>query len=155
MSKYPLDLSLATIAGMTLAIMIALNSSLAAFSSPLLASWAAHGIGAITAFGISICASWLKHKSLCIFGSKTTRYWAYLGGIPGAMTVVLAAITVNSPLGLSGSITLIMAGQILFSMICDTFGLMGLPKRTMSISEWFSLCLMGFGCLLVLFGQGA
>ncbi len=83
-----------------------------------------------------------------------TPFWAYLGGIPGAATVVLAAITVNSPLGLSGSLALIMAGQVLFGLSCDALGLFGLTKRSLTLKDGVTLLLMTAGCLLTLFGRG-
>ena len=44
------DPLLALGAGALLALMIAINSLLASYNSPLLASWLAHGMGAITAW---------------------------------------------------------------------------------------------------------
>ncbi|MGF1728510.1 DMT family transporter [Photobacterium kasasachensis] len=154
MKAHPLNLSLALAGGVTLASMIAINSELAAYSSPVLASWFAHGIGAITSLLVLITASLLAGKKLTILPKVGTPFWAYLGGIPGAFTVVLAAITVNSPLGLSGSLALIMAGQVLFGLVCDGFGLFGLTKRPFTLTDGITLGLMATGCLLTLFGRG-
>ncbi|MGX2955130.1 DMT family transporter [Shewanella sp. JL219SE-S6] len=45
------------------------------------------------------------------------------------MTVILAAICVNSPLGLGGTLALLLLGQLLFGTISDTRGWWLLPKR--------------------------
>lgn len=34
--------------------------------------------------------------------------WAWLGGLPGALTVVLAALCLNSPLGMAGTLALLL-----------------------------------------------
>ena len=153
MKNQSINLSLALAGGITLASMIAVNSELAAFSSPLLASWFAHGIGAVTSFLVLLAVNALMGKKISLLPKSETPIWAYLGGIPGAFTVILAAITVNSPLGLSGSIVLIMAGQVLFGLISDTFGLFGLRKRLMNNNDVIGLVFMGAGCLITMFGR--
>lgn len=154
MKTHPLNLSLALAGGVTLASMIAVNSQLASYSSPLLASWIAHGIGAVTSLIVLIAVSALAGRKMPVLPKTGTPFWAYLGGIPGAATVVLAAITVNSPLGLSGSLALIMAGQVLFGLSCDALGLFGLTKRSLTLKDGVTLLLMTAGCLLTLFGRG-
>ena len=134
--------------------MIAVNSKLASYSSPLLASWFAHAIGAVTSFVIIILFNIWSGDRLAIFPKPGAPIWAYLGGIPGAISVVLAAVTVNSPLGLSGSIVLIMAGQVMFGIVSDAFGLFGLVKRSMTFNDGTALILMAIGCLITLFGRG-
>lgn len=158
MKAYPVNLILALGGGVALASMIAVNSQLAVYSSPLLASWVAHGIGAVTSLAVLMLINGLVDaKQSVLLPSKKpfkTPIWAYFGGIPGALTVILAAVTVNSPLGLSGSIAFIMAGQVLFGVVSDTFGLFGLTKRPMTFRDCFALMLMAAGCLLTLFGRG-
>lgn len=154
MKNQSINLSLALAGGITLASMIAVNSELATFSSPLLASWVAHGVGAVTSFFVLLLISAWKRKKISLLPKSATPIWAYLGGIPGAFVVILAAITVNSPLGLSGSIVLIMAGQVLFGLISDTFGLFGLRKRSMNSNDGIALVLMVVGCLITMFGRG-
>jgi transporter family-2 protein len=131
------DLLLALTGGALLAVMINLNSALATFSSPLFASWMAHGIGALVA--LILVALYAN-----IFGNKpvTTEtkqvkapVWSYFGGLPGALTVILAAITVNSSLGLSGTLALGLVGQILFGLVSDHFGLFGLAKKRFAFAD--------------------
>lgn len=143
------DPLLALAAGALLALMIAINSTLAGYNSPLLASWVAHGIGAITA--------WLL---LLLLNPRSPRRtpspagiprWAYLGGFPGALTVVLAAITVNSPLALSGSLALMLTGQVLFGMLSDSCGWFGSIKRRLSLNDIIATLLILSGCALLIF----
>jgi transporter family-2 protein len=153
MENQSLNLSIALAGGVTLASMIAINSELATFSSPLFASWIAHGVGAVTCFFALLVVNTFIGKKITFLPKSGTPMWAYLGGIPGAFTVILAAITVNSPLGLSGSIVLIMAGQVLFGLISDTFGLFGLPKKSININDGIALIFILTGCLIIMFAR--
>ncbi|UXI03112.1 DMT family transporter [Photobacterium sp. TY1-4] len=151
----PKNVVLALSGGITLASMIAINSYLATFSSPLLASWLAHGVGAITSLILVVTANLWHRTKLGLPIVAGVPFWAYLGGIPGAMTVILAAVTVNSPLGLSGTIALIMAGQVLFGLLSDAFGWFGLPKRAIKRQDATVLALIALGGMLILFGGNA
>ncbi|OZG75205.1 hypothetical protein BTA51_02130 [Hahella sp. CCB-MM4] len=141
--KLSVDWGLALSAGMLLAVMIDVNSLLAAHSSPMTASWIAHGLGAVGAF-ILVLAFRARQQWHCRAEELekagpdkkiNSPFWSYLGGIPGAFTVVLAAVTVNSPIGLSGSLALMLVGQVLFGMLCDYFGLFGIPRRQPALKD--------------------
>lgn len=131
-----LDIAFALGSGALLATMISLNSQVAQHSSPWVASWVAHGIGGLAALMLIrlISMSSGRPKSQAKTPSKAPR-WAYLGGLPGAMTVVLAAICVNSPLGLSATLVLGLTGQILTGMLADQFGWFGLPRRSLGVRD--------------------
>ncbi|WP_192456685.1 DMT family transporter [Musicola keenii] len=140
-------------AGALLSAMIGLNSQLAVYSSPAAASWVAHGIGTIAA-GVLL-------RGLCFFGQQSAvssgqpaPWWAWLGGIPGAMTVLLAAITVNSPLALSGSLALMLLGQMLFGMATDVCGGFGMDKRRLTPRDGGALlCVLAGTLLLIMAGR--
>src|SRR5260370_5727300 len=119
---------LALAAGMLLALMIGQNSALAKDTTPLFASWMAHGIGAIASLGLVLAAAPNKER-------RKAPAWAYLGGVPGALTVVLAAITVNSRLALSGTLALSLVGQVLWGLFLDHFGLLGVPRRRLMLQD--------------------
>ncbi|UTV30564.1 DMT family transporter [Photobacterium atrarenae] len=148
----PKNVVLALTGGITLASMIAINSYLATYSSPLLASWLAHGVGVVTSLILVVGANLWHRTRLGLTMVAGVPFWAYLGGIPGALTVILAAVTVNSPLGLSGTIALIMAGQVLFGLFSDALGWFGLPKRAIKRGDGAVLLLIALGGVLILFG---
>ena len=144
---------LALFSGGLLALMITINSTLAGYSSPVLASWLAHGVGTLVALLLLLLL-----QGFTAFGSSTgsgsvAPLWAYLAGVPGAFTVVLAAITVNSSLGLSASIGLIMAGQVGFSLISDRLGLFGLSKKPFSSNDGVAISLIIIGIAVMLAGK--
>lgn len=151
-SKYSL---LALFAGGLLAVMIDINSALAVHSTPLETSWLAHGIGAIVAYVIA-CVCLPVSKSTA---SKATEYhprvprYLYLGGVAGAFTVVLASVSVNSQVGLAGTLALALAGQLLTTMMCEHFGWLGVPKKSISSVNSLPLLLVVLGALLIIVGR--
>ncbi|QIF94073.1 DMT family transporter [Proteus vulgaris] len=154
-NKYILSL-IAVSSGILLSLMIMSNSYLASFTTPLTASWITHGIGTFFSFIIYILylrknqqSNRDKNKGN---NNKIKILW-YLGGIPGAFTVLLAAITVNSPLSLSGSIILMITGQILFSVIVDARGWFGVEKRKITLRDLFMCLLLISGSALLIIGR--
>lgn len=143
------DWLLALAAGALLAVMIDLNSLLAAHSTPVFASWIAHGVGSIAALILIGLSSRFARGANDGSGLQRTPapLWAYLGGVPGALTVVLAVITVNSSLALSGTLALMLVGQVAFGMISDRLGLLGVARRKFSPND-------GFVVLSILSGSG-
>jgi transporter family-2 protein len=148
---------LALAAGVVLASMIAINSRLAHFSSPLFASWVAHGVGTVAAL-IAVVA-WRRAAPAAAVaasppgGGRWPR-WIYLGGVPGALTVLLAAITVNGPLGFSGTLALMLAGQMLFGVAADRFGWLGLERRAPTAGGLLGLVLVLTGSLVIIAAAG-
>lgn len=150
------DWVIAVAAGAILAVMIHVNSMLAAHSSALFASWLAHGVGAAVAL-LFVGVSWLRRKSVSSHAATDaarTRapFWAYLGGIPGAFTVVLATITINGGLALSGTLALMLVGQVAFGMVCDGLGLFGVARRRLGSADLLGVLAILSGSTLLLLG---
>jgi len=160
-SHFTLFLSL--VGGMLLAIMIKLNSVLAAGLTPVYASWVAHCIGAFTALFLIIIVSrlaTLKRPITLAEGTKIIEekskhdlpapFWSYLGGLPGALVVIFASISINSDLGLSGTLVLGLLGQIVFSLIVDHYGLFGMRKKALNVHQLLPVLCICFGCVLII-----
>jgi transporter family-2 protein len=81
--------------------------------------------------------------------------WAYLGGLSGAVTVMLTSTTVNGVLALSGTLALGLVGQAGYSLLADRFGWFGLPKRRIEAADWGALGLILGGSFLIIFAAGA
>ena len=146
----PLHLLAAFGTGGLLTLMVDLNGQLGHYGDALFASWAAHGTGTMAAVAL-LAALWALRRGAgtAEAGEAKPRapLWAYLGGISGAVTVVLTAMTVNSPLALSGTLALGLAGQVAFSLAADRWGLFGLPRRR---PEWRDAAALG----LIVVGSG-
>ncbi|MBY3049922.1 MULTISPECIES: DMT family transporter [Rhizobium] len=140
--------------GGLLTFMVHLNGELARYGNPLFSSWTAHGTGIIAAVILLLVVH--RRRTPKVEKAPNAPLWAYFGGISGAATVILTSTAVNSPLGLSGTLALGLAGQVAFSVAADSWGLFGLPKRRPDTRDIVALGLVVTGAaLIILFGRGA
>lgn len=135
--------------GGLLSLMVLFNGTLAAYGSLFFASWVPHLTGTVAALLFLLI---LRPKR-----AETVRppFWVYLGGVSGAVTVMLTSATLNTALALSGTIALGLAGQMVFSLFADMRGLFGLPQRTPVRRDFFALSLIIAGSLILIFFGGA
>lgn len=151
----PLHLLAAFGTGGLLTLMVHFNGELGRYGNALFSSWAAHGTGTIAAL-LFLAVLYRRRPGAIDRPAGKTPLWAYLGGISGAATVMLTSTTVNSPLALSGTLALGLAGQVVFSLAADRWGLFGLPKRIPGPRDLAALALIVAGStLIILFGMGA
>ena len=137
-------------AGGLLSLMVLFNGTLATYGSLFFASWVPHLTGTVAALLFLI---FLRPKRA---EKSRPPLWVYLGGVSGAITVMLTSATMNSALALSGTIALGLAGQMVFSLFADMRGLFGLPQRMPGARDYVSLALIIAGSLiLIFFGSGA
>lgn len=143
----PLDLVCALGTGGLLTLMVLFNGALADFTTPFFSSLAAHGTGTVAAaFALIFLGRGSAQQGL-----GRAPLWAYLGGLSGAVTVMLTSVTVNSVLALSGTLALGLAGQVVFGLAADRFGLFGLPRRKPTAQDIGALVLIVGGALLIIF----
>lgn len=150
----PLHLAAAFATGGLLTLMVHFNGELGRHGNALFASWAAHGTG--TAAAVVFLALLARRGSRGAEESKQPApLWAYAGGLSGAATVMLTAVTVNGPLALAGTLALGLSGQVLFGLAADRRGLFGLPRRRLDLSrDGAALALILAGsALIILFGR--
>lgn len=150
------DWIVAIAAGVLLALMIKYNSALADGTTPVFASWVAHGLGAAAALVLVLMHASLLRRRRGHDQPQAAKapMWFYLGGIPGALTVIFAAITVNSSLALSGTIALMLVGQVFFGMICDQLGLFRSARRRFAATDFLVALSILTGSALIIFGGG-
>ncbi len=147
------DSLLAVTGGAFLAVMISCNSRLALYTSSIFSSWVAHGTGAIVALLlvlITLHAMGVNVKRSV--PSSRTPLWFYLGGIPGAFTVILASLAVSGSLSLSGAIALMMVGQVVFGLVSDHFGWFHTPIRRILPGDLLTVACVLSGSAMIVFG---
>lgn len=148
------DWALALFAGALLALLVNFNSLLAHHTTATFASWVAHGVGAAVALAL-VALPVRSGRAAPAPPLASTPRWFYLGGIPGAFTVILASITVNGGLALSGTIALMLVGQVLFGLVSDSLGLLRTPRRRIGgIDLLVALCVLA-GSALIIYGAPA
>jgi len=148
-----IDLAAAFGTGGLLTLMVLFNGEMAAHSTALFSSLAAHGTGTIAA---ALALLVMSRRGVAA-GPALPRapLWAYLGGVSGAVTVMLTSTAVNGALALSGTLALGLAGQMVFGLVADRLGLFGLPRRRATPRDMAALGLIGAGSVLIIFAGGA
>ena len=79
---------------------------------------------------------------------KALPWWTWIGGLYGAIFVVSAAWGVPR-LGVALTVILMVAGQILISVLLDHFGALGVPKQPLNLTRLLGVLLVFGGVLLV------
>ena len=142
------------ICGILLAVMNNLNGVLAKYTSPLYSSWVAHGVGSITAVLILSYLLFRKQKKennkKQIVKNKA-YYFYYIGGIIGACTVIFSSIAINSVIGLSGTLSLMLLGSVCFGIFSDLFGIFGTAKKKFQRNDLFIISFILLGSWLIIF----
>ncbi|MEV0822006.1 DMT family transporter [Nonomuraea rubra] len=147
-----LDWLLAIAGGVLLTLMTQTNAVLARHTDAVYASWAAHAIGAVVAL-VLVPAIGRRRPPVPAEGAARTPLWYYLGGIPGALVVVLSAVAVNSELALAGTIALMLTGQVVFGTAADHLGLLHTPQRRLTGMDLaVAGCVLAGSVLIVLGG---
>ncbi|WGL60779.1 DMT family transporter [Pigmentibacter sp. JX0631] len=142
------------ICGILLAVMNNLNGILAKYTTPLYSSWVAHGVGSITAVLILIYFLFRKQKKEEIekqIMKNRTYYFYYIGGIIGACTVIFSSIAINSVIGLSGTLSLMLLGSVCFGIFSDLFGIFGTAKKKFQSNDIFVISFILLGSWLIIF----
>jgi transporter family-2 protein len=80
--------------------------------------------------------------------SRALPWYAWVGGLYGAIFVVAAAWGVPR-LGVATTIILMVAGQLLLSVLLDHFGAMGMPKQPISWGRIAGVLMVVGGVLMV------
>lgn len=75
-------------------------------------------------------------------------WWAWAGGLFGAVFIVLAILLVPR-LGGAAFIALVVAGQMLASLVADHFGLLGLAQRAVDLPRLVGVALLVGGVVLI------
>ena len=149
----PLDLLAAFGTGGLLTLMVLFNGNLAHHTTPLFSSLTAHGTGTVAA--LLALALLSRRRDTLQRTLPPAPLWAYAGGLSGAVTVMLTSMTVNSALALSGTLALGLAGQVLFGLLADRFGLFGFARRRPTARDMAALALIVAGSVVIIFLGGA
>jgi bacterial/archaeal transporter family-2 protein len=133
------------LAGGATALQAPTNAKLAtAVASPVNAAFISFAVGT-TVLGIMAA---LMHTRPDFAAARALPWYAWLGGVYGACFVVAAAWGVPR-LGVAMTITLMVGGQLLLSLILDHFGALGVPRQPLNLGRIAGVGLVLAGVLLV------
>ncbi|OON70288.1 DMT family transporter [Hymenobacter sp. CRA2] len=138
---------LAVSMGALLPVQAALNSRLArATDGPVVAAFASFIVGSLTLLIIALAAG--MRLSSIPEAVRTQPPSVWLGGVIGACYV--GSVTLLTPrLGVALTFGLLIAGQLLLSVLFDHFGLFGLPIQRLSPGRIAGVLLLLIGVVLI------
>ncbi|WAC60748.1 DMT family transporter [Brevundimonas sp. SL130] len=133
------------LAGGATALQAPTNAKLAtAVASPVNAAFISFAVGT-TVLGIVAA---LMHTRPDFAATRALPWYAWMGGVYGACFVVAAAWGVPR-LGVAMTITLMVGGQLLLSLVLDHFGALGVPRQPLNLGRIAGVGLVLAGVLLV------
>ena len=115
-----------------------------AVGSPVNAAFVSFAVGTAA---LGILAVVLQTRPDMV-ASRNLPWYAWIGGLYGAIFVVAAAWGVPK-LGVATTITLMVTGQLLLSLVLDHFGVMGVPKQPLNLGRVAGVAMVLAGVLLV------
>lgn len=133
------------LAGGATALQAPTNARLAtAVSGPVNAAFVSFAVGT-AALGLLAMALQSRPD---VTAMRALPAYAWVGGLYGAVFVVAAAWAVPR-LGVATTITLMVAGQLILSLVLDHFGALGVPRAPISLTRLAGVALVIGGVLLV------
>lgn len=137
---------LAIVAGMMMPTQAAINNKLAlSVDSPVLSAFVSFVIGTLALF-LYIVATGIPLGNL--MNAKNASAIAWTGGILGAFFVA-STITLVPRLGVALTFSLVIAGQMLVTLVIDHFGLLGVPIKEINLMRVVGATLITIGVILI------
>lgn len=146
MSNIYLYLVLALLAGAMMPTQAATNNKMATVvDSPILAAFISFFVGTVALFVYVLVAGVPLGN---IVSAKNAPPVAWVGGLLGAFFVT-AAVTLVPRLGVAMTFSVIVAGQMIVTLVIDHFGLLGVPVKEISIPRLLGVALITGGVILI------
>lgn len=135
------------VAGLAVTIQSGINAQLNILTkSPVISTL----ISFVTGTALLIIITLLFHtksvKTLPL--PDTENWWKFTGGLLGVV-YVLSVVIIFPKLGAATTLSLIVAGQLVFALVFDHFGWFGFPVKTISLGRIAGIGLIILGVWLV------
>jgi transporter family-2 protein len=141
-----LPLALAILAGVSIVIQQVLNNNLRlALDSAAWSGFVSYLVGLIA---MAVVVAALREPLPSAALAARIPWWAWSGGVFGAVFIVLAIYLVPQ-LGAATFIALLIAGQMSASVAFDHFGWLGLPQRSADLPRLAGIVLLVAGVMLI------
>jgi bacterial/archaeal transporter family-2 protein len=139
-------LLLALVAGAMMPTQAAINNKLAGYvASPISAAFISFVVGTIGLF-IYMLATGVPVSN--ITNIKDAPPIAWLGGLLGAFFVTCTVILAPR-IGVAMTFSLVVAGQMLITLLLDNFGFLGLPVKEISFARVGGILLITAGVIII------
>jgi transporter family-2 protein len=142
-----LVVAVALLAGAGLAFQVGFNNTLRAWvGHPIHASLISFASGTL---GLLLLACFVRTDLPPISQATKGPWWMWLGGMTGVVYIVSAA-ALSQRVGSVGWLSLIIAGQIVASLLLDHFGLIGFSSHPINAFRVMGVLFLLVGVFLVL-----
>ncbi len=146
MSNIYFYMLLALAAGAMMPTQAATNNKMAIIvDSPILSAFISFIVGTVALFAY-VLISGVPLGNLV--SAKEAPAIAWIGGLLGAFFVT-ATVMLMPRLGVATAFSLIIAGQMIVTLIIDHFGLLGVPVREVSLTRIGGILLISAGVVLI------
>ena len=137
---------LALAAGAMMPTQAAINNKLAGYvGSPISAAFISFVIGTL---GLLIYILVTGTSVGSLYNVKEAPPIAWLGGLLGAFFVTCTVILAPR-IGVAMTFSLVVAGQMLITLVLDHFGFLGLPVKEISLARGFGILLITAGVVII------
>lgn len=137
---------LALAAGAMMPTQAATNNKMAmVVDSPVLSAFISFVVGTVALFAY-VLISGIPLGNLS--AAKEAPAIAWVGGLLGAFFVA-SAVTLVPRLGVAMTFSLIIAGQMLVTLVIDHFGLLGVPVKEVSLPRVAGILLITAGVIVI------
>ncbi len=136
--------------GVTVIIQSAVNGRLRSMTAnPIFASAASFGGGLLLLFLMLFAAHWLGIYAIPTLSALgQTRAWMYIGGLIGTV-LVIGSIVIPKKIGFTAYFSMLVAGQLVGSVIADAIGFLGNPVHLPGAARIFGVICLIAGAVLV------
>jgi bacterial/archaeal transporter family-2 protein len=116
-----------------------------------------HAVGSVPAAAVSfmvgtvalLLVASLTSEGLGSLGNAgKAPWWAFVGGLLGAVYVTVAILTVRT-LGVSSLTAIVISGQLAAAILIDRFGLLGIAQQPIGATRVLGFVLLVAGVVLV------
>lgn len=146
MSNIYFYILLALAAGAMMPTQAATNNKMAVVvGSPIMSAFISFFVGTV-ALLVYVLVSGESIGSL--MSAKEAPPIAWVGGLLGAFFVT-AGVTLVPRLGVATTFSVMIAGQMIVTLIIDHFGLLGIPVKEVSFARVAGIVLIGAGVVLI------
>ncbi len=136
---------LAALAGLVLPVQVFINSRLSGYLSGPLSATAVSGCVAAASL---IAVFFLGEPGVSLREAANAPWWAWTGGLIGGF--FLLATLISAPrLGVAGTMSLLIAGQLISSLALDHFGVMQ-ASQPLNLPRLAGAGLLAVGAFLIL-----
>lgn len=136
----------AILVGAVLPLQAGLNIQLGkSVQQPIFAAFASFAVGTIALFLYLLI---LKFDFGAVMQVKTVSPWVWIAGVLGAFYVA-GVILLAPKLGTALTFSLIVAGQMIISIIFDHYGLLGLPQKSINWQRLIGVIFLIVGVLFI------